>query len=387
MLCLIEQLCKGMLISMQSFNWGKSFITGIEVVDNQHYHLVELINQFGHLLAQNDVQIQDVDRLYKQLAEYSHYHFQEEEKMMVRMCVDARHVDKHIIIHRSFLNDLDMIYSSISSDNIEQAHSLLKFLTNWLAYHILGQDKDLAKQIDAINDGVSPREAYLHLTQQKNESTEPLVEALDSLFNLVSQRNKQLKELNDSLEEKVALRTQELREANQRLQEISLTDALTGLPNRRHALSFLNEQWRKSIIEGTDLACIMVDADYFKQVNDSYGHDAGDRVLKALAKTLLYSFRNDDLVCRLGGDEFLVICPNTGLEDAKDLAESTRIQVNQLQVETGGYPWLGSVSLGVACRNITMNEYEALIKVADEGVYAAKQAGKNCVRYKLEVSS
>lgn len=372
---------------MKSFNWGENFLTGINEVDDQHHHLVELINQFGALLAQNDVKIEDIDTLYNKLVDYSQYHFHEEEQMMEDLQIDEAYRQKHILIHRGFLNDLQTIYSTLSSDNLEQANSLLKFLTNWLAYHILGQDKVLAKQVQAIKAGATGKQAYLHATQQKHDSTEPLVEALDSLFNLVSLRNKELKELNESLEEKVKQRTKELSEANKRLQVMSLTDSLTGLPNRRHAMDFLDEQWQKSLINGTDLACIMIDADYFKQVNDSYGHDAGDKVLQEVAKTLLYGFRNDDLVCRLGGDEFLVICPNTGLTDALDLAETTRLNINQLQVETSGYPWLGSVSLGVACRDINMVEYEALIKMADDGVYAAKQSGKNCVRCAKELST
>ncbi len=108
-------------------------------------------------------------------------------------------------------------------------------------------------------------------------------------------------------------RTRQLVEANKQLEVLSYTDALTQLPNRRCAIQTLKELWNDASLADAPLVCIMIDADYFKQVNDSCGHEAGDVVLKELSHTLKHSFRSDDIVCRLGGDEFLVICPNTDL--------------------------------------------------------------------------
>ncbi|WP_354623111.1 GGDEF domain-containing protein [Psychromonas sp. MME2] len=365
---------------MDSFNWGQYFETGLDEVDEQHHHLVNLINQFGRLLSENQVHIDDVDRLYHQLSDYAVYHFHKEEKLMAEIHVDPRHLSSHIDVHRGFLEEVSSIYSSISIDDLDQAKSFFKFLTHWLVYHILGKDQDMAKQIHAIKSGVTPLAAYDSLQQEKNRSMEPLMEALDGLLDLVSMRNKQLKKLNASLEEKVALRTEELYKANQYLEEMSLTDVLTGLPNRRHAMRFLASCWNKSLANNSPLICIMIDADHFKEVNDSYGHDAGDLVLKELAKTLRDTFRTDDLVCRLGGDEFLIICPNTDKESGMHIAELARKAIAKLCVVTGGKPWHGSMSVGVACRTPDMLQYEDLIKVADKGVYAAKKAGKNCVR-------
>jgi len=365
---------------MKSFHWGKYFATGLPEIDNQHHHLVNLINQLGELITENEVHIEDVDRIYNQLAAYATYHFQEEEKAMNAIKVDPRHLNCHIDMHERFLDDVSSIYSSISAANLEPAQSLLKLLTHWLAYHILGQDQDMAKQIHAIQSGVTPSKAYDALEQEKNAATEPLIEALNGLFEQVSLRNKELKKLNDSLEEKVALRTKELSEANLHLEEMSLTDVLTGLPNRRHAMRHLSILWEKSLESESPLTCIMIDADYFKEVNDTYGHDAGDLVLRELAKALQYSFRTDDLVCRLGGDEFLVICPNTEKADGAYIAELTRKAISELRVPTGGKPWHGSISAGVASRLPDMARCEDVIMMADKCVYAAKKAGKNCVK-------
>lgn len=365
---------------MESFHWGQHFITGLSEVDDQHRHLVEIINQFIDLLAENVINIDDVDRLYNQLADYSVYHFQEEEKLMSEVKVDARHLNRHIDAHKRFLDDVSSIYSSISPDDLDQTKSLLKFLMHWLAYHILGQDQDMGKQIKAIQSGLGSREAYDKLEQERVSATAPLLEALNGLFEQVSVRNKELKQLNESLEEKVALRTKELSKANGYLEKLSLTDVLTSLPNRRHAIQCLSSLWEEALKNESPLACIMIDVDHFKEVNDIYGHDAGDLVLTELAKTLQHSLRTDDVVCRLGGDEFFIICPNTDNAGGIHIAEITRKAVSELRVLTSGEPWNGSISVGVSSRSPDIQRYEELIKKADKGVYAAKEAGRNCVR-------
>jgi len=125
---------------------------------------------------------------------------------------------------------------------------------------------------------------------------------------------------------------------------------------------------------------MMIDADHFKEINDTYGHDAGDTVLCELARTLQHSVRTDDFVCRLGGDEFLIICPKTDSKGGLNIAQIVRSKVSEMSVKTGGGFWNGSVSIGLAGYHKNMKNYEALIKAADEGVYEAKKAGKNCVR-------
>ena len=365
---------------MESFHWDRHFETGLENVDQQHHVLVDLINRFGEMLTRLDqVGLDDIEALFKELAAYARYHFTEEEELMQQAGLDSRHVQAHKRVHDDFLAEVTVMHEG-GADRIKTAESLLKFLTYWLAFHILGTDQSMARQAAAIGAGRSAVDAYLAESEEKAGATEPLLAALNGLFHQVSERNRELVELNRTLEARVEERTRSLHEANQRLEQIAVTDVLTGLPNRRHALATLAQAWTASTRDTSPLACMMVDADGFKKINDTYGHDAGDEVLRALARQLRDAMRTDDVVCRLGGDEFLIICAHTALAGALQAAENLRQQIAQLLVPvSGGGAWAGSISVGVAARTGVMASMEDLIRAADEGVYIAKRNGRNRV--------
>lgn len=366
---------------MESFHWNACFITGLKKVDAQHHHLVDLINSFGNLIANNNLKTSDIESIFTELAEYAQYHFKEEEKLMLDIGIDQRHIKRHVKAHYDFLQEVGVIYSGLSDNNLNTTKYLLDFLTHWLVYHILGLDQNMAIQIKAIQAGSSANEAYkIKMQTNSGSATEALLFALNALFQQVSSRNKELMQLNKSLEEKVFKRTALLVKANLHLEELVLTDTLTGLPNRRHALRCLEDLWIEANKHRSDLVCMMIDVDYFKVVNDTYGHDAGDKVLRELSRTLSHVLRNDDVVCRLGGDEFLVICPHTGQTGGMKIAEIARKTVSNLRISTGDGVWLGSISIGVAAYSEHINNYNELIKMADKAVYIAKQAGKNCVK-------
>jgi hemerythrin len=237
----------------------------------------------------------------------------------------------------------------------------------------------MARQITAIQAGASSSAAFRSAVKTQDPATAILVHSMDRLFRQISERNRQLFELNQSLEARVAQRTQELSEANLRLEGLALTDTLTGLANRRAAMRKLHAEWAEVESRRQPLSCIVIDADGFKEVNDQFGHDAGDEVLKRLAFCLSESVRSDDTLCRLGGDEFLVICSRTPLLGAMQMAEGIRRRASELRVPVGPDTWHGSVSSGVAVRDPGMAGPDDLLKAADQGMYLAKRGGRNRV--------
>jgi hemerythrin-like metal-binding protein len=250
------------------------------------------------------INVNDIDRLYQQLKHYTEEHFQYEDKFMVDAGIDSRHLSLHRQAHHDFLSNASSIHADVAAGNLKRASFLLSFLNYWLAYRILGMDQDMAKQIRAIQAGMAAASAFEELEHLRASETEPLLQALDGLFHEVTDQNKQLKQLNSTLEQQVALRTAQLSEANRALEELSQADSVTGLPNRRHAMRLLADLWNEEGQRGCQPEpqnlVVMIDADNFKAVNDQYGHDAGDRVLVALARTLSHVMRSDDMVCRLG---------------------------------------------------------------------------------------
>lgn len=365
---------------MTAFTWNQNFITGLAEVDSQHQRLVELINQLGDMLGENQFTRADLEALLMELADYARHHFSEEEALMARAGIDVRHFELHQAAHAGFLEEVDLLNAGMQGDSAPAATRLLGYLTHWLAFHILGQDQNMAAQLGMIAGGASPAEAFDAKEEPGSGATEPLLAALSGLFAQVSERNRELAKLAQELEARVQRRTAALVEANHKLEVLSLTDVLTGLPNRRHAMARLEALWQESCAAGHPLACMMLDADHFKSVNDTHGHDAGDRVLVAFAATVRDALRTDDLVFRLGGDEFLVACPRTGLAGVWQVAEKVLEAIRALNVPVGHSCWQGSASIGVAVRTAEMAHYDELIRRADRSVYEAKRAGRNCIR-------
>lgn len=362
------------------FEWNPLLNTGLEEADRQHQHLLNLINSFGDAVANRLVNESDVATLYDELVDYTCYHFEEEERLMVQAHIDPRHFTEHTRMHQSFIAEVGRLYQHYRNNQQEGGDNLFEFLLNWVAYHIMGTDMAMARQLQAIASGTDPQAAYEREGKHSDQRTAMLLRSLKNLFEQVSQRNYQLTELNHSLEEKVRHRTRELETANTHLEKLASTDSLTGLVNRRRAMEILRLLWKESTTNQQPLSCMMIDADNFKQINDRYGHDAGDEVLRVLARELTAAVRTDDSVCRLGGDEFMLICPTTDAAGAKYLAQQLHRHINSLKIPAGEGCWQGSISVGVATRTLDMNSIEDMIKAADRSVYAAKAAGRNCIR-------
>ncbi len=164
------------------------------------------------------------------------------------------------------------------------------------------------------------------------------------------------------------------------ISRLANTDSLTGVWNRHHFFEQADKEFRRALRYHRPLSVIMLDIDHFKKVNDRFGHLSGDQVLKAVASTIQKAIRDVDLLCRYGGEEFLLVLPETELEPALGGAERLRREVEELVVYTDAGPVKVTISLGVAgLHDEPGPNLERVISRADDALYAAKAAGRNRV--------
>jgi diguanylate cyclase (GGDEF)-like protein len=249
---------------------------------------------------------------------------------------------------------------------------------------------ELEEAVEAINRGQVFR--YIVKPWRAEELLETLRTAAHTV--LLERSNAQLLEelqrLNQELERRVQQRTAELEEANHELEQknkmlekLALTDPLTGLPNRRAMDRLTERELRRRDRYPSPIAIGLIDVDHFKQINAQYLLPGGDRVLVELAKCLTSSLRTVDLLGRIGGEEFLVIAPETGLDGAAALGERIRSTVENQLFSYKEHVIRVTVSIGfaVAAEGITA-DYEALKHVAAAALSQAKVTGRNrCVIY------
>lgn len=166
-----------------------------------------------------------------------------------------------------------------------------------------------------------------------------------------------------------------------RVQQLATLDPLTGVANRRHLYDLGRQELERAARYGHPLSLLMIDVDYFKQINDTYGHGAGDQVLQTLAQRFKHGLRENDLVGRYGGEEFLVLLPETAGDQALQVAERLCELVRSEPVATEEGPVAVSISVGiVSCACERASTIEPLIDHADRALYVAKRSGRNQIR-------
>ncbi len=180
---------------------------------------------------------------------------------------------------------------------------------------------------------------------------------------------------------KLKLLQDELREKNAQLEALAVTDALTGLANRRHLMEKLEQEVERARRYKTPLAVVMIDIDHFKQVNDTHGHAMGDEVLRNIGKLMKSGVRTTDMAARYGGEELTLVLPHTDLPTALQVAETLRKRFADLEHTHDGISLRKTASFGVAAREGQGEApgSEDLLKAADEALYRAKQGGRNRV--------
>lgn len=250
--------------------------------------------------------------------------------------------------------------------------------------------KVFSQQINALipHDSVSfeykPLQIeVMHGNAEKHSCAYQLVVAAQSLGRLVLTRKKKFT-ANEAtlLEHLLCCLVYPLRNAimYQYALAAALTDPLTGVNNRAAMNSALIRETELARRHGNSLSLIALDIDHFKQVNDTYGHLAGDHVLKSVAEAITECARRSDILFRCGGEEFLLLLSNTNKQGAMLLAKRIRARIESGEYLYGDHVIPVTASLGVACFS-KGDDSESLFEKADTALYAAKLAGRNCIRY------
>jgi len=171
-----------------------------------------------------------------------------------------------------------------------------------------------------------------------------------------------------------------LKEQNRKLEELSNTDPLTQLANRRFLMKCLEKEFLRSDRSDNKLSLVMADIDHFKKINDTFGHQQGDSVLKVVAGTINDHLREYDLAARFGGEEFALVLPETDLREAFQVASRIRLRIANLTFPNSLQELKMTISLGVVtCPHKEIKNVNDLIRIADEALYAAKREGRNRV--------
>lgn len=198
------------------------------------------------------------------------------------------------------------------------------------------------------------------------------------MMNDISEQNdmeESMRAINDHLMERLA----EINVLQEQLRKQAMHDSLTGLFNRRYLDEMLERELARAKREGPPLTVMMLDIDHFKKLNDTYGHPAGDEVLRSLAARLREHSRAEDIPCRYGGEEFLLVLPNMSRDDALTRGEHWRQDIEMMRIEVGGLTLSITISIGIATFPNHGDTRETLIQAADKALYTAKHNGRNRV--------
>ncbi len=229
-----------------------------------------------------------------------------------------------------------------------------------------------SKTVDAL------LEEILQQTREAARLFDIPVDAGATLQDVLDQANEALVQINLEAQQ----RTAQMERANAELQHLATTDGLTKLANRARFDAFLSQQFALAWSQGRHLGLVIIDVDHFKNVNDTYGHQAGDTILRHVGTVLASAVRSVDLAARYGGEEFALVLIDTEPDAAARVAEIIRKNLAAQHVPCGAQTLSITASFGVVGTNAQqiITTPEMMVLAADRAVYAAKQAGRNCVR-------
>jgi diguanylate cyclase (GGDEF)-like protein len=226
---------------------------------------------------------------------------------------------------------------------------------------------------------IESRDEFGELAQQFNQLSDDLNDANRRLKGEISLADEKLLKANQTL----LKQSLELKVKNKELQTLSLTDPLTGLYNRRQFENIFDSEMSLTQRYGEDLSLMVLDIDHFKQINDTHGHSAGDIVLKEIAVILQKRVRRSDVLCRIGGEEFVLLGKHMSVADAHKVAEKLRVAIENHMFDLGDKQLAVTVSIGLSTvsANVMADGTDEFFDQADTALYYSKEHGRNRVTH------
>lgn len=470
------------------FPWNENFNTGIDIIDQQHHQLVDLLNQLASHLAFG-ADAPTLNHVLDELTEYTQYHFKTEEAVWHAHLPEDEMEKSHQRTHQHFIGEVVKIRNemqTMSSEKVEE--EIISFLTHWLAFHILDNDKHMAKIVHGLQQGLDITSAKEQASIEMTGAMRILIETVLNMYDALSSRTLQLmREISERQRAEMNLRlskrvidnaleaifivgadgilidtnpsfciwtqhshqqllgmhlrqlehslfqegkldevwsvarddgywkgTMQVRDRIGTWQSVWLTfssvknelgevthfagvlsslselmqrqsslehdanhDVLTGLPNRRLLEDRIVQTISRSKRTKRPFALCFLDLDGFKPINDVYGHDAGDFVLKTIASRIENNLRDEDTIARLGGDEFVLLMDGIEAGSGLDAIMQRIFQDIARPIPVKDAAVRVTASVGVAVYPKLSGTPDELLKVADNAMYAAKQAGRS----------
>lgn len=365
---------------IEFFPWNKNFETNIKEIDEQHRVLIGLLNKLGNALTTNNND-NKLEIIFDELAKYADYHFYCEELIWEKyFSKEEALIINHKKTHDSFIPKvLEIKEKNKNVSFYKVLEEILMFLIKWLAFHILDEDKRLAYIIKYMNDGFNLNESMFKTDNLMNGSMKILIENILTMYNSLSS-----KALDLIRERKERIKAQEeLRIINKKLQELSITDQLTNLYNRRYFEEVMDREIKLCIREKRYLGIILFDIDYFKKLNDTYGHHQGDIALKSIASCMKkIAKRASDYSFRLGGEEFCIITSSVNEKEAYNLAKILKEEIFELKIQNENSLIDNFLTVSTGVLSLIPEKADTLDSImltVDKKLYKAKDNGRNTI--------
>ncbi len=249
-----------------------------------------------------------------------------------------------------------------------------------LSFVLSRQITNPLRALTKVSQEMEGGKTSLRVAIESTDEVGRLSTAFNHMAEAIQARETDLRELTASLEKKVAKRTKELRQRNQELTVMAISDPLTKIYNRRHFFALAEKEYLRAQRYQHPLSLVLIDVDYFKEINDTYGHQIGDEMLVNVADFFQKNIRSADIVGRYGGEEFIILMPEISCQYASLIAERLRKCIAETPQVKTNHEIMLTISLGVSCWDSKEDlSFDSLLHRADQALYRSKNDGRNRV--------